>query len=77
MSILGMVSFYYLAIGNWQAISAWLDHAMQSFGADGYGISITTDCEDPVRAIKFLDWLSSDEGQVLRNWGIERETLYD
>lgn len=47
------------------------DHAMQSFGVDGYGISITTACKDPVRAIKFLDWLASDEGQVLRNWGIE------
>lgn len=47
------------------------DHAMQSIGVDGYGISITTNCEDPVRAIKFLDWLSSDEGQILRNWGIE------
>lgn len=47
------------------------DHAMQSVGVDGYGISITTACKDPVRAIKFLDWLSSEEGQVLRNWGIE------
>lgn len=47
------------------------DHAMQSFGVDGYGISITTACKDPVRAIKFMDWLASDEGQVLRNWGIE------
>lgn len=47
------------------------DHAMQSVGVDGYGISITNACKDPVRAIKFLDWLSSEEGQVLRNWGIE------
>ncbi|MNI41704.1 hypothetical protein D3C73_959650 [compost metagenome] len=44
---------------------------MQSVGVDGYGISITTACEDPVRVIKFLDWLASDEGQVLRNWGVE------
>lgn len=47
------------------------DHELQSVGVDGYGISITTACKDPVRAIKFLDWMSSDEGQVLRNWGIE------
>lgn len=47
------------------------DHAMQSIGVDGYGISITTACKDPVRAIKFIDWLSSEEGQVLRNWGGE------
>lgn len=37
----------------------------------GLGIGITTACKDPVRAIKFLDWLASDEGQVLLNWGIE------
>ncbi|MBN2735632.1 MAG: ABC transporter substrate-binding protein [Spirochaetales bacterium] len=37
----------------------------------GWGIGITTACKDPVRAIKFLDYLSSDEGQVLINWGIE------
>lgn len=47
------------------------DHSFQSAGVDGYGISITTACKDPVRAIKFIDWLSSDEGQVLVNWGIE------
>ncbi|RUT35511.1 extracellular solute-binding protein [Paenibacillus zeisoli] len=47
------------------------DKSMQSVGFDGYGISITTSCKDPVRAIKFLDWLASDEGQVLRNWGVE------
>jgi len=37
----------------------------------GYGIAISTSCEDPVRAIKFLDYLASDEGQILVNWGLE------
>lgn len=37
----------------------------------GQGVGITTDCKDPVRAIRFLDYLCSDEGQVLINWGIE------
>ncbi|WP_339272771.1 ABC transporter substrate-binding protein [Paenibacillus sp. FSL W8-0426] len=45
----------------------------QDIGFDGYGIGITVNCEDPVRAIKFLDWMSSEEGQILRNWGIEGE----
>ncbi|MGG4552757.1 ABC transporter substrate-binding protein [Paenibacillus sp. FSL W8-0186] len=49
----------------------YVDHSFQSAGVDGYGISITTACKDPVRAIKFLDWLASEEGQILRNWGIE------
>lgn len=37
----------------------------------GWGIGITTDAEDPVRVIKFLDYLASEEGQILVNWGIE------
>lgn len=39
----------------------------------GWGIGISVDCENPVRAIKFLDFLASDEGQILQNWGIEGE----
>jgi len=37
----------------------------------GWGIGITKDCKDPVAAIKFLDFLASDEGQILQNWGIK------
>ena len=39
----------------------------------GYGIGISKDCEDPIAAIKFLDYMASDEGHVLRLWGIEGE----
>lgn len=37
----------------------------------GTGVGITTSCKDPVAAIRFLDFLCSDEGQVLNKWGIE------
>lgn len=37
----------------------------------GWGIGITKSCKDPVRAIKFLDFLASQQGQVLNNWGIK------
>ncbi len=37
----------------------------------GNGVGITIDAADPVATIKFLDFLASDEGQVLVNWGIE------
>ncbi|WP_328800872.1 ABC transporter substrate-binding protein [Paenibacillus sp. LX16] len=48
------------------------DRSFQDTGfASGYGVGITENCKDPVRAIKFLDYLASDEGQVLVNWGIE------
>ena len=42
----------------------------------GWGIGITKSCEDPVRAIKFLDYLFSDEGQILYHWGIEGENYF-
>ncbi|GAK42669.1 sugar ABC transporter sugar-binding protein [Paenibacillus sp. TCA20] len=45
----------------------------QDIGLDAYGIGITVSNEEPVRTIKFLDWLASDEAQVLLNWGIEGE----
>lgn len=42
----------------------------------GWGIGITKSCEDPVRATKFLDYLCSDEGQILYHWGIEGENYF-
>ncbi|GBF72893.1 hypothetical protein PA598K_01170 [Paenibacillus sp. 598K] len=39
----------------------------------GYGVGISVDNPDPVRAIKFLDYLASEEGQILLNWGVEGE----
>ncbi|WP_150273460.1 ABC transporter substrate-binding protein [Paenibacillus tepidiphilus] len=47
------------------------DHSFQQTGIDGYGLAISAEAKDPVRIIKFLDWMASEEGQVLRNWGIE------
>ncbi|MCM1243088.1 MAG: extracellular solute-binding protein, partial [Roseburia sp.] len=37
----------------------------------GWGIAITKSCEDPVRAVQFLDFLCSDEGAILHKWGVE------
>lgn len=50
------------------------DNRMQSTGfMSGWGVGITTSAKDPVRAIKFLDYLASEEAQVMNNWGIEGE----
>ncbi|MEF2966365.1 extracellular solute-binding protein [Paenibacillus sp. M1] len=35
------------------------------------GMGISVNCKDPVAAIKFIDYLLSEEGNVLLNWGIE------
>ncbi|WP_309119996.1 ABC transporter substrate-binding protein [Paenibacillus sp.] len=40
-----------------------------SLGWDGIGISKSN--KDPVRAIRFLDFLASEEGQYLMMWGVE------
>ena len=49
-------------------------HTFQSSGYQGgWGTGISIDCEDPVAAIKFLDYLASEEGQILQQWGIEGE----
>src|SRR5690554_3611037 len=37
----------------------------------GWGVAITAKCKDPVRAIKFLDWMLTEEANILRLWGIE------
>lgn len=42
---------------------------MSSLGWDGIGI--TKNCKDPVAAIKFLDFLASEDGQYLMMWGIQ------
>jgi putative aldouronate transport system substrate-binding protein len=47
------------------------DRSFQVAGVDGFGISISKNAKDPERIMKFLDWLASDEGQVLRQWGVE------
>ncbi|GGG00894.1 ABC transporter substrate-binding protein [Paenibacillus abyssi] len=45
----------------------------------GWGIGISSTAKDPVRAIQFLDWLASEEAQILNNWGIEgvHYTIHD
>ncbi|KAJ3198326.1 hypothetical protein HK101_006460 [Irineochytrium annulatum] len=48
------------------------DQTFQDPGfVSGWGVGITTTNPDPVRTIKFFDYLASEEGQVLMNWGIE------
>lgn len=36
-----------------------------------WGISITKDCKDPARAMKFLNWMCTEKAQILFNWGVE------
>jgi len=48
------------------------DASMKDLGwGGGTGVAITTSCNNPDRAMQFLDWMASDEAQILTNWGIE------
>lgn len=40
----------------------------------GVGWGISSQCEDPVTVIKFMDYFFTEEGSDLMNWGIEGET---
>ena len=40
----------------------------------GVGWGISSQCKDPVTAIKLMDYLFTEEGSDLVNWGIEGET---
>lgn len=44
--------------------------------AVGWGVGISKSCKDPVRAVRFLDWICTDEAQILLNWGIEGVNYY-
>ena len=44
--------------------------------AVGWGIGISKSCEDPIRAIQFIDWMCTEEAQILLNWGIEDVNYY-
>lgn len=40
----------------------------------GTGWGISTQCEDPITLIKFFDYMFTEEGSALMNWGIEDHT---
>ncbi|MDL4841902.1 ABC transporter substrate-binding protein [Aquibacillus rhizosphaerae] len=44
--------------------------------AGGWGIAISSTSENQERAFEFLDWMASEEAQILVNWGVEGEN-YD
>lgn len=48
------------------------DPSLTDYGfSGGWGISISASCKDVVRAFMFIDWMCSEEAQVLVNWGIK------
>lgn len=55
----------------------YLDPSMKDYGySGGWGIAISSTCENPKRAFEFLDWMCSEEAQILTNWGIKGKHYY-
>lgn len=67
-------TFAYLSV---TANKNYKDPSLKDYGySGGWGIAISKNCEDPVAAFKFLDWMCSEEAQILTNWGIENINYY-
>ncbi|MBQ2528949.1 MAG: ABC transporter substrate-binding protein [Treponema sp.] len=48
------------------------DPSLTDYGySGGWGISISKSCKNVELAFKFIDWMCSEEAQILMNWGIE------
>lgn len=48
------------------------DQILKDYGySGGYGVTISSTSKNADRAFQFLNWMASDEAQVLVNWGIE------
>ena len=62
---------------TWASLPVVLKEGVKSPGmvdqgwSGGWGVGITSKCKDPERAMQFLDWMCTDEAQILNNWGIE------
>jgi putative aldouronate transport system substrate-binding protein len=62
---------------TWASLPVTIDESTKHRGmfdqgwSGGWGVAITTKAKNPERAMQFLDWMASDEAQVLNNWGIE------
>jgi putative aldouronate transport system substrate-binding protein len=62
---------------TWASLPVSIDENTKNRGmfdqgwSGGWGVAITTKNKNPERAMQFLNWMASDEAQVLNNWGIE------
>ncbi|WP_067844080.1 ABC transporter substrate-binding protein [Amphibacillus sediminis] len=52
----------------------YVHQGLKDYGfTGGWGIAISSTTEHPELAFDFLDWMASEEAQILVNWGIEGE----
>ncbi|MCR4579673.1 MAG: extracellular solute-binding protein [Treponema sp.] len=67
-------SFAYIPVTVSEKIK---DPSLKDYGySGGWGIAISKQCKYPERAFKFMDYICSEEAQILINWGIENIDYY-
>lgn len=54
------------------AAEKYKDPSLKDYGfSGGWGIAISVTCKDPLRAFMFMDFMCSEEAQILTNWGVK------
>ena len=67
-------TFAYLPV---TAGKKYKDPSLKDYGfSGGWGIAVSKSCKDPEKSFKFLDYMCSEEAQIILNWGIENVTYY-
>lgn len=59
---------------NISFVESDLPYLCRSYKDYGYGWTITSKCPDVELAVRFLDWLYSEEGSLIMSWGVEGES---
>ena len=60
---------------NISFVESDLPYLCRSYKDYGYGWSITSKCPDVELAVRYLDWLYSEEGALILSWGKEGESF--
>ena len=60
---------------NISFVESELPYQCRSYNDYGYGWSITSKCADVELAVRYLDWLYSEEGSLILSWGKEGDSF--
>ena len=59
---------------NLPLVESDLPYQCRTYNDYNYGWHIASKCEDVELAVRYLDWMYSDEGSLILSWGVENES---
>ena len=65
----------YPVLNEGDPVDFW-EYTSQLAGGTGKDAVVTSNCENPELAVRWLDYFYSEEGVILTNYGVEDETFY-